>query len=167
MYGDIVFVERKPLWLGDIEHLLNEKSCWLDRLIVRFVLYKHYGIEIEDEKIIHFYCPSIFKLKEGIIEIVSKEEFLKNEGIIEIEKNIKKNYTRNEIVNRAKSVCGTDFGGYHINRNNCEDFAVWCSVGKKSNRQTPLFTTKNTFKFMSVSLKSKIVTMLAAVMITG
>ncbi|MBN2285648.1 MAG: lecithin retinol acyltransferase family protein [Tissierellales bacterium] len=162
MYGDIVFVERKPMWFSDISHLLNEHSSWIDHLILRFVLYKHYGIEIEDQQIIHFHCPSILHLDKASVEQVTVEGFLKQNGTLQYDYEINGSYDRTEIVARAKSVLKTDFGGYHVNRNNCEDFAVWCKTGDRYNRQSPFYTTYNTLSFTSKSVRKKIATVAIA-----
>eukprot|EP00736_Rhodelphis_marinus_P010960 Rmarinus@m.20139 len=34
------------------------------------------------------------------------------------------------VVHRALDRVGSNFGGYHIVRNNCEHFAMWCKTGK-------------------------------------
>lgn len=157
MKGDIVFVEREPLWFGDIKHRLHNRSSWADKLIARFFYYKHYGIEIEDEKIIHFYCPSILKLNEGNIAIVDKSQFLKKNGILKVDKNINYKYSRDEVVLRAKALLNTDFNGYSIINNNCEHFAIWCCTGKKDVQQVPFYSKYNVF---INSLRGKIISAL-------
>lgn len=46
-------------------------------------------------------------------------------------------YSSDEIVERAYSKLGSDFGGYNIINNNCEHFANWCANGKNTSSQVP------------------------------
>ncbi|MDP3386005.1 MAG: lecithin retinol acyltransferase family protein [Eubacteriales bacterium] len=160
MTGHIVYVERKPSWFKDISHRLNEDSAWLDRLIARFVLYRHYGIMVENSEIIQFYCPSILKLNQGSIRQVPLSDFLKAGGIIEIDQAVNLAFTRDEVVRRAKMFVGSDFGGYHMTKNNCEHFAVWCGTDQRKMSQKASVTTYRNIYSASGTLKRKIISTL-------
>lgn len=41
-----------------------------------------------------------------------------------------------EIIERAQSKLGSNFGGYDLYKNNCEHFASWCVTGVRRPRQT-------------------------------
>ena len=163
MIGDIVYVERKPLWFGNIQHRLNPQSTWLDKLIARVVLYRHYGVEIEENEIIHFYCTSIFNLQAAKIQITTKEDFLKNDGALEVESIESAIYDKWQVAQRAKTMLNTSFDGYHINKNNCEHFALWCATGYRFTRQKPWTTAYRTFGSASVTLKAKVATLIISI----
>ncbi len=160
MTGRIVYVERKPSWFQDISNRLNEESTWLDKLIARFVLYRHYGIMIDNNEIIHFYSPSILKLNQGVISQVPLSEFLKAGGDIEIDDVIDVKFTRDEIIERAKDLVGSDFDGYHLTKNNCEHFAVWCGTDQRKMSQQASVTTYRNIYSASSTLKRKIISVL-------
>jgi hypothetical protein len=149
MKGDIVFVTREPLLLKKIDNRINkEESCFIDKLIARIVYYRHYGIEIDNGQIIHFYCPSILKLKEAKVEKISVNEFIGKNGILEYEKLIESKLSEEEITERAKKFLGSNFGGYKIKTNNCEHFAYWCATDIKISKQKPSRTTYKSLVFM-------------------
>jgi len=147
MKGDIVFVTREPLLLKSIDSRMNKESCFIDKLIARIVYYRHYGIQINDKEIIHFYCPSILKLKMGRVEKISIEKFTGSDGILEYENN-SVDLSRNEIIKRAEKYLNTDFGGYKITSNNCEHFSNWCLTGEKKTKQSPGITTYKSILYM-------------------
>ena len=147
MIGDIVFVTREPLLFKRIDNRMNKESCIIDKLIARIVYYRHYGIQINDKEIIHFYCPSILKLKMGRVEKISIEKFTGADGILEYENN-SVDFSRNEIIKRAEKYLNTDFGGYKITSNNCEHFSNWCLTGEKKTKQSPGITTYKSILYM-------------------
>lgn len=135
MRGDIIYVERFPLGLyASVESRISPDSCVLDRLIFRFLTYKHYGVDIGDDKIIHFYCPSILKIPKARISLCSLEEFSRD-GILQIADDLALNFSPEEIVQRAESMLHTDFDGYRVKHNNCEHFSMWCATGLRTGKQ--------------------------------
>jgi len=148
MKGDIVFVTREPLLFKKIDYRINEKCSFIDKLIARIVYYRHYGIEIDNNEVIHFYCPSILKLKEAKVEKISVIEFTGKNGILEYEKIIGPKLNEEEVAERAEKFLGSDFGGYKIKTNNCEHFAFWCATDIKISRQKPSRTTYKSLVFM-------------------
>jgi len=148
MKGDIVFVTREPLLFKKIDYRINEKCSLIDKLIARIVYYRHYGIEIDNNEIIHFYCPSILKLKEAKVEKISIDKFIGENGLLEYEKIIESKLNEEEITERAERFLESDFGGYKIKTNNCEHFAFWCATDIKISRQKPSRTTYKSLVFM-------------------
>lgn len=135
MRGDIIFVERFPLGLkASTECRISPDSCVLDRLIFRFLTYKHYGVDIGDGKIIHFYCSSILKIPKASINLCTPEEFCRD-GILQIEDDIPLNFSPEEIAQRAESMLHTNFDGYRVKYNNCEHFSMWCATGLRTGKQ--------------------------------
>ncbi len=134
MRGDIVFVERHPLGVkAPTADRANPDSCFLDRLVFRFFTYKHYGVDIGEEKIIHFYCSSVLKIHQASILTCSVEEFSKD-GLLQIDE-VSLEFSPEEIARRAEAQLGSDFDGYQIKHNNCEHFAMWCATGRRSGKQ--------------------------------
>jgi len=148
MRGDIVFVTREPLLFKNIENRMNKESCIIDKLIARIVYYRHYGVQISDKEIIHFYCPSILKLKMGRVEKISTDKFIGLNGILEYESVENHEINREDTVRRAEKYLNTDFGGYKINSNNCEHFSNWCVTGEKITKQSPGITTYKSILYM-------------------
>ena len=109
--GDIIFVHRSPL------HIKN--------------LYKHYGIYIGNNKVVHFTalgCSRETNAKLAYIQETSLEQFI-NGGLYEIERFTFNVFSKTEIVNRAKQSIGKGIGTYSLIFNNCEHFAKWCATG--------------------------------------
>ncbi|MBO5692023.1 MAG: lecithin retinol acyltransferase family protein [Spirochaetaceae bacterium] len=109
--GDILSVNRSPL------HIRN--------------LYKHYGIYIGNNKVVHFTalgCSRETNAKLAYIQETSLQEFIKG-GLYQIEKLTFNIFSRTEIVQRAKESVGHGLGTYSLIFNNCEHFANWCATG--------------------------------------
>lgn len=134
MEGDIIYVVRKPLGFKSFHARRSSRSGKLDQLIARTMIYRHYGIEVEDGNVIHFICDSIFYTNEGTIKKTTLEDFLKD-GVKEIDTNIDYKFSRERAVKRAYSRLNTKFDGYSIYNNNCEHFAAWCANGNKASKQ--------------------------------
>ena len=91
--------------------------------------YQHYGVYIGDGKVIHF-APlegQEISSENGIIHETTLEKFL-NGRALQIDMNIEKIYSENEIIQRARSRLGGK--GYDLFTNNCEHFARWCVTGE-------------------------------------
>lgn len=138
MKGDILYVERKPLLWHSTKNRKSAQAGKIDGLMMRTMKYRHYGVEVEDGQVVHFLCDTIMKLEEGRIVKTSIQDFLKD-GQLSVEKGITYEFTRDEIVERAESLIGTDFNGYSVRNNNCEHFAFWCVTGNKESQQVFLY----------------------------
>lgn len=134
MHGDLVYVVRNPLGVGAIDVRKNEHTNWLDQVVIRCLTYKHYGVEVENGDVIHFYCDSMSLMKQAKVSKVTRREFMKD-GEIEVDHTVHSIYTRDEVVRRANSMLESGLYGYHYKYNNCEHFALWCVTGLRHCRQ--------------------------------
>ncbi|USK71256.1 lecithin retinol acyltransferase family protein [Peribacillus asahii] len=108
----------------------NLSSYYGEALYVDKGVYKHFGVGVGEEQVIHFNGRD--KSNARII-LSSIKEFSGGRTI-----NLcigTTDFTKSEIVGRAYSKLGRDFGGYDLVNNNCEHFARWCVFGKKSSSQ--------------------------------
>lgn len=154
MRGDIIYVNRLPLGVKACTSIReNPESCFLDRLIFRFLTYKHYGIDVGDNQIIHFHCSSIINIHKGIITLCSPEEFSKD-GIIQVDHAVVSLYSPEEVALRAESMLYSNFDGYHITTNNCEHFSMWCATGLRIGKQNLLYEAwKRSLSYPSLAKK--------------
>lgn len=93
---------------------------------------EHFGIFDGDRGVYHFQGDSP---KSAIIKWTTLSEF-ESGGKARVCSYYDKAFTNKEIVNRAASRIGTDFGGYDLVTNNCEHFASWCATGVRKSLQT-------------------------------
>lgn len=121
MKGEVIYVERMSNYYN--KYLKISKG-----------VYRHYGVDIGDNEVIHFSGENETKAK--IIK-TSKNEFAKG-GRIEKSYMGEAQYSEDEIVSRAYSKLGDTFGGYDLINNNCEHFANWCVRGKKTSVQVAI-----------------------------
>lgn len=160
MEGDIIYVIRKPLGLKSFDIRRSSRSGKLDQLIARTLIYRHYGIEVEDEKVIHFICDSIYYTNEGSIKKTTMEDFLKDgEKKVDIEMSYK--FSRERVVKRAYSRLYTTFDGYHVYKNNCEHFAAWCANGNKVSKQAYFAKSGQTLVQFPKKAKDKLISVMA------
>ncbi len=135
MIGDIIYVERKPLLWRSTKLRANEETSRTDLLIYRTAKYRHYGIDVGNGEVVHFQSDSVWTRSESKIIKTSMTAFLKDGhcGVVQL---VDYAFSREEVVFRALSMVGTNFGGYRIISNNCEDFANWCATGYRRSNQT-------------------------------
>lgn len=135
MFGDIIYVERKPILFGSTKLRENEDSKLIDRLIFRIVPYRHFGIEVENNNVIHFHANSFHQRKNSSIVKAPMEDFLLG-GKKQILHYTRDGFSRDIVVNRAYSALGNSTQRYSIYTNNCEHFAYWCATGSNYSTQT-------------------------------
>jgi len=114
---------------------------FVDNYIAGLNAFQHYGVYIGNERIIHF-APqegqelNIANLQESfesaIIHETTLEKFL-NGRALQIDLNIEKKFSENEIIRRARSRINEK--GYDLFLNNCEHFARWCVTGESVSYQ--------------------------------
>lgn len=114
-----------------------------DVLSVNRGIYKHYGVYVGNDTVVHFSGGEGFELsaKRACIRKTSLENFQKNDEI-QIETRCCKSYSRKETVMRALAAVGTEKGKYALPWNNCEHFANWCRYGEKRSSQVEQFVSK-------------------------
>jgi hypothetical protein len=94
-------------------------------------LYYHHGIEISDNRVIHYGEGSLTAKKGSKVIISSMKDFLKGgkkEVVVDKDKDMP-----DIVVKRARSCLGDS--AYNIMFNNCEHFAQWAETGKSSSTQ--------------------------------
>lgn len=160
MKGDIIYVVRKPIGIGSFELRRTSRSGKLDQLIARTYMYRHYGIEVEDNYVIHFVGDSIHYMHESLVKRTSMEEFLKD-GIKRVDSSITYEFNKEQVIKRAYSCLNTDFGGYNIYKNNCEHFVFWCATGIKQSSQSDIMKRSKSFVIKYPKLaKDKLISLL-------
>ena len=114
-----------------------------DVLSVNRGIYKHYGVYVGNDTVVHFSGGEGFELsaKRACIRKTSLENFRKNDEI-QIETRCCESYSRKETVMRALGAVGTEKGKYALPWNNCEHFANWCRYGEKRSSQVEQFVSE-------------------------
>ena len=114
-----------------------------DVLSVNRGIYKHYGVYVGNNTVVHFSGGEGFELsaKRACIRKTSLENFRKNDEI-QIETRCCESYSQKETVMRALGAVGTEKGKYALPWNNCEHFANWCRYGEKRSSQVEEFFSK-------------------------
>ncbi|MHC0037903.1 lecithin retinol acyltransferase family protein [Pseudoneobacillus sp. C159] len=147
MKGDIIYVIRswRDFVKSDQEELMKvfgspshnipgmQSFSVLQQITDGPLSFRHFGIDIGDGTVVHFTGEKAFS-KSNLIQHTSLDKFLKG-GDLEVDLATPLTYKRDEIVERALSKVGSDFGGYNLFDNNCEHFANWCARGRKTSRQ--------------------------------
>lgn len=123
MKGDVIYVSRYKIPASALVYLRAGDG-----------LYRHYGVDVGDGKVIHFRNYSGQSKNSASIILTSKSEF-SNGDYIENSFITQYLYDEDEIVERAYSKLGSSFGGYDLVDNNCEHFANWCASGKRTSSQ--------------------------------
>ena len=125
--------------IGDI---IKMKSVWTH---IAFYPIWHYGVVVGCDQVIHFNLDTeIFEMKiikTSIDKFLGLGSKLQKCNISEIHRN----FEPYEVVERAYSALGTDFGGYDLLKNNCEHFANWCASGNKFSNQVPFAESDHSF----------------------
>lgn len=99
-----------------------------------FPTYRHYGIDIGDGTAVHFRGTLHFIQADASIQRTPMQSFGLCDKIV-IARDVCPTFAPDEIVKRALSQVGCDFGGYHFLANNCEHFANWCATGRRISQQ--------------------------------
>jgi hypothetical protein len=99
-------------------------------------LYKHYGVYIGGNNVIHFAPKNGFELnpQDAYIQKTPLDDFLKD-GTLLIDKDSPAKYSPEETARRAQSCLGTSKGEYNLVFHNCEHFARWCKSGVAESHQ--------------------------------
>ena len=111
-----------------------------DVLSVNRGLYKHYGVYVGNNTVVHFSGGSGHELsaRKACIRKTTLDDFSKD-GEVQIETICAKSFSRKETVMRALNAVGSEKGKYALPWNNCEHFASWCRYGKKRSVQVEHF----------------------------
>ena len=111
-----------------------------DVLSVNRGLYKHYGVYVGNNTVVHFSGRSDHELSghKACIRKARLDDFSKG-GEVQIETKCAESFSRKETVMRALNALGSEKGKYALPWNNCEHFATWCRYGKKRSVQVEHF----------------------------
>lgn len=102
-----------------------------DHICVNRGPYWHHGIYLGNGRVIHYTGYLKDKGKNAAVKIESIQKFAKGREIYYGDSKVQ--YSRNEIVKRAKSRIGEK--DYDIVGNNCEQFVNWCRNGQHKSQQ--------------------------------
>jgi hypothetical protein len=110
-----------------------------DIIYTKRLLYKHYGIYIDDKHVVHFSPKSGFEIsaKDALIRETSLADFLKDD-LCFIEQVSGASFSPDETVKRARSLIGKQKGEYDLVFFNCEHFARWCKTGELKSKQVDI-----------------------------
>ncbi len=127
-----------------------------DILMLNRGLYKHFGIYIGENSVIHYTDKSGDWGKDICVQKTSLKEFAKDSEIVICklpESFIRNNkvYSPDETVERAFSRLGER--EYNLVTNNCEHFAIWCKTGISESKQVD--NVLKTLSFFSLSFGVK------------
>ena len=128
------FPEATPITNALNKHISLPKLG--DHLIAPRIIYSHHGIYVGDEKVVH-YSGFIKKTNSvmvsyGSIEEVSLKKFRQGKEF-KVKQHPKSKFSRQEIVQRAKSRIGEN--NYALTFNNCEHFVNWCIYNVSESKQ--------------------------------
>lgn len=113
------------------------KANYGDIIYVNHLLYKHFGIYISDDCIIHYDGKQDdLLLRKMCIRDTNIERFLNGKGSYKVKQFKNEKYSPNEVVKRAKNEIGSK--DFNLILNNCEHFAIWCKTGNKKSSQINL-----------------------------
>lgn len=137
MKGDMIYVVRH---LSKAEQRLVslqlnkvKKRIFLHQFIDGFPSYRHYGISLGDGTVAHFRGDRFLVQRTAWIQRTSLESFSQGDEICL--EDCEYAFSRDEVVRRALSQVGCNFGGYNFIFNNCEHFAYWCVTGRRISKQ--------------------------------
>lgn len=113
------------------------KANYGDVIYVKHLLYKHFGIYLSDDCIIHYDGKQDdLLLRKMCVKITNIERFLNGKDNYEVKQFKNEKYSANEAVKRAKNEIGSK--NFNILLNNCEHFAIWCKTGNRKSNQVNL-----------------------------
>lgn len=109
-----------------------------DLIFVDHGLYKHFGIYINDDCVIHYDGKLDDRfLRNMCVRQTGMDRFLAGKDNFKILNLSKNPIPPHEVVNRAKSHLNER--NFNLILNNCEHFAYWCKTGSKKSYQVNFF----------------------------
>jgi len=95
--------------------------------------YTHHGLGLGDGWVIHYSGLADDLTNEGVIKVISLDDFSKDKEII-VKPHLDRKFTLDEAILRARLRLGEN--QYHILHNNCEHLVEWCISGKHFSQQS-------------------------------
>jgi hypothetical protein len=134
MAGQLVYVEKNILVGNNPRPEIGLSVQVMEALERTSILYKHYGIDVGEEKVVHYSGDMGMIEGDMLVRLSTREEFSQGQPIYqENELNLK--FSTEEIIERAMGRVGSNFGGFNLLDNNSETFALWCVTGALYTRQ--------------------------------
>ncbi|CEJ74003.1 NC domain [[Clostridium] sordellii] len=111
-----------------------------DLIFVDHGLYKHFGIYINDDCVIHYDGKLDDRfLRNMCVRQTGMDRFLAGKDNFKILNLSKNPIPPHEVVNRAKNHLNER--NFNLIFNNCEHFAYWCKTGLKKSYQVNFFVS--------------------------
>lgn len=111
-----------------------------DLIFVDHGLYKHFGIYINDDCVIHYDGKLDDRfLRNMCVRQTGMDRFLAGKDNFKILNLSKNPIPPHEVVNRAKNHLNER--NFNLILNNCEHFAYWCKTGSKKSYQVNFFVS--------------------------
>jgi cell wall-associated NlpC family hydrolase len=125
-----------------------------DLIFVDHGLYKHFGIYINDDCVIHYDGKIDDKfLRDMSIRQTNMDRFLAGKTNFQIYNSKNYNIDPLDVVSRAKSRIGEE--KFNLIFNNCEHFGIWCKTGVSKSKQIDLLISLLLFVVLSNTYYSK------------
>jgi hypothetical protein len=93
------------------------------QLVVRYAVYRHYGIYAGGDRVIHY--AGWIRGRRGLVEEISLDEFTEGREF-EMNQSPPDLISGRDVVRRARSRLGERC--YDLLENNCEHFCTWCQL---------------------------------------
>ncbi|GAA0863597.1 lecithin retinol acyltransferase family protein [Paraclostridium tenue] len=125
-----------------------------DLIFVDHGLYKHFGIYINDDCVIHYDGKIDDKfLRHMCIRQTNMDRFLAGKNSFKIYNDKNSNISSCDVVNRAKSRLGEK--NFNLIFNNCEHFGLWCKTGINKSNQVNLILSLLLFVIIGTDYYNK------------
>lgn len=134
MAGKLIYVERDILLGDDPRPEIGLSGRVLEALEGKSILYKHYGIDVGEEKVVHFSGDKGIIDGDILVRLSPQEEFSQGQALQQ-ENELDLKFSTEEFIERAMGRVGSDFGGFNLLDNNSETFALWCATEVLNTRQ--------------------------------
>ena len=124
-----------------------------DAVVADRGLYRHYGIYIGNDQVIHFGSEEALELNpmKASVIMTSLKAFRGNCPFWVAKQNRYPAFPSDQVVDNAKARLGER--GYSILNNNCEHFANECKYGIKESRQVKAFLMMAGLFFVSRGMR--------------
>lgn len=122
------------------ERIMNETIPLGAHIYVWRLGYKHHGIYVGRQEVVHYSGFSRFLDRDGRVEKVSLEAFCRQKKPHLVRYDAAETiFSPEEVVQRALSCLGAN--DYDLLTNNCEHFANWCVTGRARSQQVTVAAT--------------------------
>lgn len=119
--------------------IISRKPMPGDIVVADRIIYRHYGIYVGNDSVIHFSGEEGREKDSTRARIIetSLAAFLQESPVLVEESYVYPAFPSDQVVDYARSRLGER--GYNIFTNNCEHFANECKYGKRMSRQVAAY----------------------------